>query len=147
MPTSSNGGGTGAACTELEFPLALDAIFAMFCATLNTFCDIAEPCLVEAVFAEPAFEATADIPPITTPESLQEAAADCGTGAALGEGIGRAPDMMADPDLCVCLGSLAGGTAGHSSSGLGVCSLLAVARVSGIMSVSLLSMPKFGWDE
>ena len=100
--------------------------------------------MVEAVFAEPAFVATAGIPPTITPESLQEAAADCGTGDAKGEDIGKAPDMMADPDLCVCLDSLAGGTAGHSSSGLGGCSSLAVARVSGIMSVSLLSMPKFG---
>ena len=144
MPTSSNGGGSGAACTEFDFALALDAIFAMFCATLNTFCDIAEPCLVEVVFAEPAFEATADVPPITTPESLQEAAADCGTGDAKGEGIGKAPDMMADPDLCVCLGSLAGGTAAHSQSGLGVFSSLAGARISGIMFVSLFSVPKFG---
>lgn len=144
MPTSSNRGASGAACTEVDFPLALDAIFAIFCATLNTLCDIAEPGLVEAVFAEPAFEATADIPPITTPESLQEAAADCGTGDAKGEGIGKAPDMMAGPDWCVCLGSLAGGMAAHSPSRLGVCSLLAGARISGIMFVSLFSVPKFG---
>jgi hypothetical protein len=144
MPTSSNGGGSGAACTELDFALTLDAIFAIFCATLNTLCDIAVPDLVEAVFAEPTFEATADTPPITTPESLQEAAADCDTGVAEGEGIGKAPDMIADPDLCICLDSRAGGMTAHPPSGLSVCPLLVGARVSGIMSVFLLSMPKFG---
>lgn len=144
MPTSSNAGGSGAAWTELVFRLGVDAIFAIFCAILNTPRDIAEPDLFEAAFPEPTFEATADIPPMTIPESLQEAAADCGAGGPQGEGIGKAPDMIADPDLCECLGSLAGGMAAHPPSGLGVCSLVAVARVSGIMSVSLLSMPKFG---
>lgn len=144
MPTSSNGGGSGAACTELDFPLALDAIFAIFCATLNTLCDIAEPGFFEAVFAEPAFEATADIPPITTPESLPEAATDCGTGNAEGEGIGNARDVVADPELCVCLGSLMGGMAAHTLFGLGVSSLLAGALVSGVIPVCSSSMPKFG---
>ena len=144
MPTSSNRGASGAACTEVDFPLALDAIFAIFCATLNTLCDIAEPDFFEAVFVEPAFEATADIPPITTPESLPEAATDCGTGNAQGEGIGNAPDVVADPELCVCLGWLVGGMAAHTLFGFGVSSLLAGALVSGIISVSLPSMPKLG---
>lgn len=136
MPTSSNAGGSGAACPELVFRFGVDAIFAIFCAILNTPRDIAEPDLFEAAFPEPAFEATADIPPMTMPESLQEGAADCGTGDVQGEGTGTAPDMIADPDLCACLGSLAGGMAtAHPPSGLGVCSLLGEARVSGVISV------------
>lgn len=136
MPTSSNGGGGESACTELDFLLGLDAIFAIFWAILNTPRDIAEPDLLEAAFPELTLDATADIPPMTTPESLQEAAADCGADDAKGEGIGKAPDMIADPDLCVCLASPAGGMAAHSPTGLGVCSLLAGVRVSGIISVS-----------
>lgn len=147
MPTSSNGGGSGSACTELDFPVEFDAIFAMFRAILNTPCDIAEPGLFEEVFVEPALEATAEMPPIAMPESLHEAAADCGMGDAQGEGVGKAPDMIAEPDLCVSLGSRAGGMAAQSPSGLGVCSLLAVARVPGIMLVSLLLMPKFCKDD
>ena len=142
MPTSSNAGGSGSACTELDFAFELDANFAMLRAMLNTPCDIAEPDLVEEVFLEPALEATADMPPMAMPESLQEAAADCGVGDAQGEGVGKAPDIVADPDpdLCVCLCSLEGDMAAHPPSLLGVCSLLEGARTSGIM----LSMPEFG---
>jgi hypothetical protein len=121
---------------ELDFLLGLDAILAIFCATLNTPCDIAEPSLVEVVFPESAFGTTADVPPMTIPESLQEAAANRGTGDAQGEGIGKAPDIIADSDLCDCLRSLADGMAAHSPPELGIWSLLAVARVSGIISVA-----------
>lgn len=115
MPTSSNGGGSGSACTELDL-FEWDAILAIFRAILNTPCDIAEPGLVEEVFLEPALEATADMPPMAMPESLQEAAADCGAGDAQGEGVGKAPDIVADPDLCVCLCSLEGDMAAHPPS-------------------------------
>ena len=108
---------------------------------------MAEPSLDEEIFPEPAFEATADLPPITTPDSLQEAAAECGTGDFQGEDAGKAPDMIAECDLCVCLGSLAGGMAVQRPSGLGVCSSVTGVRVTGIMSFFFLSMPKFGKDE
>lgn len=124
MPTSSNGSDGGAARSELGFLLDSDGMFAIFCATLNTPREMADPGLVEAAFLEPAFEATPDTPPMTIPESLQEAIADCGTGNAQGEGIGKAPDIIVGDDWCVCLGSLAGGMAAHSPSRLGVCSLL-----------------------
>jgi hypothetical protein len=136
MPTSSNGGGSKSACTELDFLLGLDAIFAIFCAIPNTPRDIAEPDLFEAALSKLTFDATADIPPMTTPESLQEAAADCGPGNVQEEGTGKAPDMAADSGLFDCLRSLAGDMAAHSLSGRGVWSLLAVARVSGIISIS-----------
>lgn len=98
MPTSSNAGSSGASCSELGFLLDSEGMLAIFRAILNTPRDMAEPCLVEAVFREPTFEATADMPPMTIPESLQEATADCGTGDAQGESIGKAPDIIADDD-------------------------------------------------
>ena len=107
MPTSLNNCGSGATGTELEGLLGLDGIFAIFWATSNTPRDMRESCLVEEVWPEPAFDTTADIPPMTMPESLQEAVAERGTGDAHAEGSGKAPDMTADGGWCACFGALA----------------------------------------
>jgi hypothetical protein len=98
MPTSLNSCGDRSAGTEFDFPWELAGMFAIFWATPKTPCEMAEPGLIEVILSEPAFETTADIPPMTTPESLQEAATDCGTGDAHKEGIGKAPDMITDGD-------------------------------------------------
>jgi hypothetical protein len=98
MPTSLNSCGDASAGTELDFPIELDGMFAIFWATPETLREMAEPGLIEVVLSEPAFETTADKPPMTTPGSLQEAATDCGTGDAHKEGIGKAPDMITDGD-------------------------------------------------
>ena len=94
-PTSSNNRGAEASETDLGCLPDAAGMFAIFCATLSAPRDMAEPAACALALRESALDRTADMPPITMPESLQDDAADLNTGDAAREDMGSAPDITA----------------------------------------------------